>query len=78
MILDKAKELLLVQADFGGFYNGNSAKLVLSEVSRVDGQQDVDFLIRETRLDQVFDFVMGTRFDRELADSDNNNPDGKQ
>lgn len=78
MILDKAKELLLVQADFGGLYNGNSAKLVLSEVGRVDGQQDVDFLIRETRLDQVFDFVMGTRFDRELADSDKNNPDGKQ
>ena len=78
MILDKAKERLLALTDFGGFYNGNSAKLVLSEVSRVDGQQDVDFLIRETRLDQVFDFVMGTRFDRELADSDNNNPDSKQ
>jgi hypothetical protein len=29
MTLDKARELLSVQAGFGGFYNGNSAKLIL-------------------------------------------------
>jgi len=38
MTLDRAKELLQVQADFGGFYNANSAKLILAEVSREHGQ----------------------------------------
>jgi hypothetical protein len=78
MTLDKAKELLLVQADFGGFYNGNSAKLILSEISREHGQQAVDYLIRETGLEQVFGFIMGTRFDGGLAVPDKNYPDGKQ
>ena len=32
MTIDKARELLQVQAGFAGFYNGNSAKLILSEV----------------------------------------------
>jgi len=38
MTLDRAKELLQVQADFGGFYNANSAKLILAEVNREHGQ----------------------------------------
>ena len=42
MTLDKARELLKVQAEFGGFYNSNSAKLILSEVSREHGQAAVD------------------------------------
>ena len=42
MTLDRAKQLLKVQADFGGFYNGNSAKLILSEVQREHGQDAVD------------------------------------
>ena len=37
MTLDRAKQLLKVQADFGSFYNGNSAKLILSEVQREHG-----------------------------------------
>ena len=37
MTLDKAWELLKVQAGFGGFYNGNSAKLILPEVMREHG-----------------------------------------
>ena len=41
MTLDKARELLKVQAGFGGFYNGNSAKLILSEVMREHGQAAV-------------------------------------
>ena len=44
MTLDKARELLDVQAGFGGFYNGNSAKLILAEVSREPGQAVVDRL----------------------------------
>ena len=67
MTLDKAKELLKVQADFGGFYNANSAKLILAEVSREHGQEAVDRLIREVGLDKVFGFEPGTRFEGGLA-----------
>jgi hypothetical protein len=67
MTLDKARELLQVQAGFGGFYNANSAKLILAEVSREHGQAAVDALIREYGLDQVFGFEPGTRFEGGLA-----------
>ena len=67
MTLDKAKQLLRVQADFGGFYNGNSAKLILSEVQREHGQAAVDQLIRELQLEQIFGFEPGTRFEGGLA-----------
>jgi hypothetical protein len=67
MTLDKAKELLLVQAGFGGFYNGNSAKLILSEVDREHGQAAVDRLIRECGLDKVFGFRPGDRFEGGLV-----------
>jgi hypothetical protein len=60
--LDRARELLRVQADFGGFYNSNSAKLILSEVSREHGQAAVDLLIRELKLTEIFGFQPGTRF----------------
>jgi len=67
MTLDKAKELLLVQAGFGGFYNGNSAKLILSEVSREHGQAAVDRLIGECGLDKAFGFKPGDRFEGGLV-----------
>jgi len=67
MTLDRARELLKVQADFGGFYNGNSAKLILSEVQREHGQAAVDSLIRELELDRIFGFEPGTRFEGGLA-----------
>lgn len=67
MTLDKAKELLAVQAGFGGFYNANSAKLILAEVNREHGQAAVDALIRECELDRVFGFEPGTRFEGGLA-----------
>ena len=67
MTLDRAKQLLKVQADFGSFYNGNSAKLILSEVQREHGQAGVDECIREIRLDEVFGFEPGTRFEGGLA-----------
>ena len=56
-----------MQADFGGFYNGNSAKLILSEVQKEHGQQAVDGLIRELRLDAIFGFEPGTKFEGGLA-----------
>jgi len=67
MTIDKARELLQVQAGFGGFYNGNSAKLILSEVYREHGQGAVDALIREVELDRIFGFKAGTRFEGGLA-----------
>ncbi len=67
MTLDRAKELLQVQADFGGFYNANSAKLILAEVNREHGQGAVDQMIRECQLDRVFGFEPGTRFEGGLA-----------
>lgn len=67
MTLDRAKQLLKVQADFGSFYNGNSAKLILSEVQREHGQAAVDECISEMRLDEVFGFEPGTRFEGGLA-----------
>lgn len=67
MTLDRARQLLKVQADFGGFYNGNSAKLILSEVQKEHGQAAVDAFIREFRLDEIFGFEPGTRFEGGLA-----------
>ncbi len=67
MTIDKARELLQVQAGFAGFYNGNSAKLILSEVYREHGQAAVDALIREVELDRIFGFEPGTRFEGGLA-----------
>ena len=62
MTLEKAKKLLAVQADFGGFYNANGAKLILAEVQREHGQQAVDALIRELELERIFGFAPGTEF----------------
>ena len=67
MTLERARQLLKVQADFGGFYNANSSKLILSEVMKEHGQQAVDELIVELGLDRIFGFRPGTRFERGLA-----------
>lgn len=67
MTLEKAKELLKVQAGFGGFYNRNSAKLILAEVSREHGQAAVDRLIVELDLTRAFGFVPGDRFEGGLV-----------
>ncbi len=62
MTLDKAYELLQVQADFGGFYNRNSARLILAEVQKEHGQAAVDRLIRDLDLERIFQFQPGTQF----------------
>jgi hypothetical protein len=67
MTLAKARELLQVQAGFGGFYNGNSAKLILAEVTREHGQPAVDQLIRELDLERIFGFRPGMHFTGGLA-----------
>ena len=67
MTLERARELLLIQAGFGSFYNGNSAKRILSEVQKEHGQALVDQLIVESALNRMFDFKAGTRFEKGLA-----------
>ena len=60
-------------ADFGGFYNANSSKLILSEVMKEHGQQAVDELIVEIGLDRIFGFRPGTRFESGPALDPRNN-----
>jgi len=62
MTLEKARELLAVQAQMGGGYNRNAARLILAEVRREHGQQPVDEFIREFDLEQLFGFLPGTEF----------------
>jgi len=62
MTLDKARQLIKVQADFGGSYNRHSAQLILTEVAREHGQKAVDGLISEFQLDRIFDFETGQNF----------------
>lgn len=62
MTLERARELLKVQAGFGGSYNANGARLILGEVGREHGQAAVDRLIRELELERVFGFKAGTVF----------------
>lgn len=63
MTLDKARELLETQADFGGFYNRHGSKLILAEVMREHGQQAVDRFIVDLKLDEIFQFQPGDIFE---------------
>ncbi len=63
MTLDRARYFLAIQVNFGGGYNANSAKLILSEMQKDYGQEVVDQLIREFDLEKVFGFAPGTCFE---------------
>jgi len=62
MTLDKAREYMAVQADMGGGYNRNGAKMILFDVQKNHGQAGVDTLIREYNLEEIFGFKVGTEF----------------
>ena len=62
MTLEKARTLLAVQADMGGGYNRNGARLILAEVQDEHGQTAVDNLIREFNFEDLFGFKPGTVF----------------
>ena len=62
MTLEKARELLSVQADMGGGYNRNAARLILAEVQLDYGQKAVDTFIQEFDLDTLFGFKPATEF----------------
>jgi hypothetical protein len=70
MTLDRARQFLSIQVNFGGGYNANSAKLVLSEIQKEHGQATVDQLIREMNLEQAFGFEPGTRFENGISVKD--------
>lgn len=64
MTLEKARQLIAVQSQFGGGYNRNGVRLILGEVHREHGQQVVDRLIREFDLEATFGIAPGTDFSR--------------
>lgn len=59
MTLARARQLLEVQAGFGGSYNRNGARLILAEVAREHGQAAADELIRELGLTARFGIAPG-------------------
>ncbi|HRP77247.1 MAG TPA: hypothetical protein PK725_16890 [Rhodocyclaceae bacterium] len=61
MTLDRARELLRVQAQMSSGYTRNGARLILAEVAREHGQAAVDRLIVELELDKAFGFVPGQK-----------------
>ncbi len=62
MTLEKARELIATQLQFGGGYNRNAVRLILGEIQREHGQRAVDGLIREMGLEQAFGLRPGTDF----------------
>jgi hypothetical protein len=64
MTLEKAREMVALQAQLGGGYNRNSVRLILGEVHRQYGQQAVDALIREFDLASIFGIEPGSDFSR--------------
>ena len=67
MTLERAREVAADPSWIRQLFNGNSAKLILSEVQTEYGQAAVDQLIRECGLQEVFDFKPGTRFEKGIA-----------
>jgi hypothetical protein len=59
MTLARARELLEVQAGFGGGYNRHGARLILAQVVREHGQAAADRLIRDLGLERVLGIAPG-------------------
>lgn len=62
MTLERARELIAVQIEFGSGYNRNAARLILREVQLEHGREAVDTLIRELDLETHFGLSPGTDF----------------
>jgi len=62
MTLDRARELIRLQLEFGSGYNRNAVRLILAEIQRDHGQPAVNQLIRELDLEARFDLRPGTDF----------------
>jgi hypothetical protein len=59
MTLDKARELLAAQIQFGGGYQRNGARLIIADVQREHGLAVADRLIHEFSLESLFGFRPG-------------------
>jgi hypothetical protein len=62
MTLERAREIIAQQLQFGGGYNRNAVRLLLGEIQREHGQAAVDGLIRELDLEMAFGLKPGTDF----------------
>lgn len=62
MEIDRARELIRVQLQFGSGYNRNAVRMILGEMQRTQGQQAVDGLIREFDLEQHYGLRVGSDF----------------
>jgi hypothetical protein len=62
MTLERARELISTQLQFGGGYNRNAVRLILAEIQREHGQAAVDDLIRDLDLEVAFGLTLGTDF----------------
>ena len=62
MTLNRARELIEIQATIGGGYNRNATKLILAEIQKEYGQASVDLLIREFDLEKIFGFKTGSHY----------------
>jgi hypothetical protein len=60
MTIERARELVALQAQLAGGYNRNSVKLILGEVQRHHGQPAVDALITEFELTAIFGIEPGS------------------
>ena len=58
MTVDRARELITTQLQFGGGYNRNAVRLILGE----HGQAAVDVIIRELDPESAFGLKPGTDF----------------
>ena len=59
MTIDRAKELLKTQIEFGSGYNRNAAKLILIEVQKEHGMAAFDRLVIEMDIERHFGFHPG-------------------
>lgn len=64
MNIDRARELIQVQLQFGSGYNRNAVRMILGEMQRTQGQQAVDSLIQEFDLELHYGLRVGTDFSR--------------
>lgn len=62
MTLERARELIRQQIEFGSGYNRNAVRLILGEIQREHGQAAVDELIEQLGLAQAFGLRAGTDF----------------
>ena len=65
--IDKANELIAMHVQMGSFYNRNAVKMILGEVNRDHGQGAVDRLIRDHKLEELWQFKQGTVFKSDFA-----------